>query len=89
MCARRQPRLCVFGHVQTEHSELTLPTGVYDLTEIAEQLNGAVNTYLHTNGYPILTGDWKYYDFSTNTVVTATSKPNFCSFLPDFQCVGI
>eukprot|EP01046_Picozoa_sp_COSAG06_P009626 COSAG06_NODE_505_length_14944_cov_17.290901_2_plen_457_part_00 len=73
------------GYGNSGEVTLTLPTGVYDLTEIAEQLNSAVNTYLHTNGYPILTGDWKYYDFSTNTVVTATDKPNFCSFLPDFH----
>jgi hypothetical protein len=56
------------GYGNSGEVTLTLPTGVYDLTEIAEQLNSAVNTYLHTNGYPILTGDWKYYDFSTNTV---------------------
>ena len=30
---------------------LTLPTGVYDLTEIAQQLNTAVNTYLHNNDF--------------------------------------
>ena len=64
---------------------LTLPTGVYDLTEIAQQLNTAVNTYLHNNGYPVLTGDWKYYDFGTNATVTATGAPNFCSLLPDFH----
>ena len=73
------------GYSNSGEVILTLPTGVYDLTEIAQQLNTAVNTYLHTNGYPILTGDWLYYDFGTNAEVTATSKPNFCSLLPDFH----
>ena len=64
---------------------LTLPTGVYDLTEIAQQLNTAVNTYLHNNSYPILQGSWKYFDFGINATATATDKPNFCSLLPDFH----
>ena len=64
---------------------LTLPTGVYDLTEIAQQLNTAVNTYLHNNSYPVLTGDWKYFDFGTNATVTASNKPNFCELMPDFH----
>ena len=64
---------------------LTLPTGVYDLTEIAEQLNLAVNTYLHTNGYPILQGSLTYYDFRSDAVAIKTDVANFCSLLPDFH----
>jgi hypothetical protein len=64
---------------------LTLPTGVYDLTEIAEQLNLAVNTYLHTNGYPILQGSLTYYDFRSDAVATKAGVANFCSLLPDFH----
>ena len=64
---------------------LSLPTGVYTLTEIAQQLNNAVNTWLHNNHYPVLTGSWEYYDFSTDAIATKTSVPNFCSFIPDFH----
>lgn len=53
---------------QTGLVALTLPTGVCDLTEIAQQLNLAVNTYLHTNGFPVK-GTWTYYDFATDSVL--------------------
>lgn len=70
---------------QSANVTLELPTGVYDLTEIAEQLNLAVNTYLHTNGYPVLTGSWEYYDFRSDAVATKADVANFCSLLPDFH----
>lgn len=70
---------------QSANVTLELPTGVYDLTEIAEQLNLAVNTWLHTNGYPVLTGSWQYYDFRSDAVATKTDAANFCSLLPDFH----
>ena len=73
------------GHGVSGNVTLTLPTGVYTLTEIAQQVNFAVNTYLHNNHYPVLTGSWEYYDFNTDTVATKTSVPNFCSFIPDFH----
>ena len=56
---------------------LTLPTGVFNLTEVAEQLNLAVNTWLHTNKYPVLKGSLQYYDFSTDTVATKSGVANF------------
>ena len=64
---------------------LTLPTGVFNLTEVAEQLNLAANTWLHTNKYPVLTGSWQYYDFATDTVATKTGVANFCSLIPNFH----
>jgi hypothetical protein len=70
---------------QSASVTLELPTGVYDLTEIAEQLNLAVNTWLHTNGYPVLTGSWQYYDFRSDAVATKADAANFCSLLPDFH----
>ena len=70
---------------QTGLVALTLPTGVYDLTEIAQQLNLAVNTYLHTNGFPVLKGTWTYYDFATDSVKTAADVANFCTLLPNFH----
>ena len=73
------------GHGNSGDVTLSLPTGVYTLTEIAQQLNNAVNTWLHNNHYPVLTGSWEYYDFSTDAIATKTSVPNFCSFIPDFH----
>ena len=70
---------------QTDVVVLTLPTGVYDLTEIAQQLNKAVNKYLHDNHFPVLYGDWTYFDFGANSVVTASDSPNFCNLLPNFH----
>ena len=64
---------------------LTLPTGVFDLTEVAQQLNEAVNTWLHGNHYPVLTGDWAYYDFRADAVATKSDVPNFCSLMPNFH----
>ena len=64
---------------------LTLPTGVFDLTEVAQQLNLAVNTWLHENHCPILTGTWTYYDFRSDAVATKTGVPNFCTLLPNFH----
>jgi hypothetical protein len=49
--------------LDSDEITLTLPTGVFDLTEVAQQINEAVNTWLHGNHYPVLTGDWAYYDF--------------------------
>jgi hypothetical protein len=64
---------------------LSLQTGVFNLTEVAEQVNQAVNTWLHTNGYPVLTGSWEYYNFSTDSVATKASAANFCSLIPNFH----
>ena len=65
---------------QSANVTLELPTGVYDLTEIAEQLNLVVNTWLHTNGYPVPTGSRQHYDFRSDAVATKTDVANFCSF---------
>ena len=67
------------GYGNSGEITLTLPTGVYDLTEIAQQLNSAVNTWLHNNHYPVLVGPWTYYDFSTGNVLTKANSPNFCT----------
>jgi hypothetical protein len=53
---------------------LSLQTGVFNWTEVAEQINKAVNTWLHTNGYPVLMGSWQYYDFSADVVTTKASS---------------
>ena len=62
---------------------LTLPTGVYTLSEIAQQINEAVNAYLHSNHYPVLVGSWSYFDFNTGLLQTKAATPNFCSLLPN------
>ena len=64
---------------------LTLPTGVYDLNGVSARLNEAVNTYLHTNGFPVLVGDWRSYDYGSDEVKTTTGQPNFCELLPNFH----
>ena len=73
-CVRFVPR-----HTRGRNVTLTPPTGVFNLTEVAEQLNLAVNTWLHTNKYPVFTGSWQYYDFATDTVATKSGVANFCS----------
>ena len=64
---------------------LTLPTGVYDLNGVSARLNEAVNEWLHTNGYPVLVGDWRSYDYGSDEVNTTPAQPNFCEFLPNFH----
>ena len=64
---------------------LTLPTGVYDLNGVSARLNEAVNEWLHTNGYPVLVGDWRSYDYGSDEVKTTAAQPNFCELLPNFH----
>ena len=52
---------------------LTLPTGVYDLNGVSAWLNEAVNEWLHTNGYPVLVGDWRSYYNHVHHASEATS----------------
>lgn len=64
---------------------LTLPTGVFDLSEVAEQINLAANKWLHDNGYPVLVGTWQYYDFRADQVASKSGVANFCSLMPNFH----
>ena len=64
---------------------LTLPTGVYDLNGVSARLNEAVNEWLHTNGYPVLVGDWRSYDYGSDEVKTTPAQPSFCELLPNFH----